>query len=346
MPRLNARSILLLTVQLSNLVGAGIPLLTALRSAATSAASASARKVLAEITTQIESGMSLSQALGRYPESFAPWYLSTVRAAEASGQLEGTLTELARLIERMLFLRQRVRRAVSYPIFLLVVAGLIAGYIITMVIPEFVKMFSRAGTTLPGPTIFLYGIGEFIRAFWQPLAVTLVLAVFGLSLWRHSSPGRLLTDTVMSKTPGFAELIRDSAIARFTQTLGALLTSGAPLLESIKIASDVVSNWAIRQRLLGIQQGVQEGEGIAEALAKTHLFPSDAMQLITAGEQSGRLDVILRKVADLYDEAVEDRLDQLTQWLEPVLILVMGATVALLMASLLLPMLELVGKLR
>ncbi len=334
--------LLLAVIQLANLVEAGVPLIASLQSVASQAGSPSLREALEAVCREVEGGTPFSQALSHQPPVFPKLMVSLVSVGEASGHLDAVLARFASFLEKDLALTRAVRGALLYPALLLTAAAGLVLFVVTFVVPQFASLFARAGIGLPTPTRILQAIGEAIRTRWLLLLGLVGVALGGIG-WALRIPAvRFRIDQGLLKLPVIGPSIHQAVVARFARTLATLVSSGVPIVGALETAEGVVENQVIVQELRRVRTAVVQGERIAATLAVSGVFHPDAIQMIRVGEEAGRLDAMLEKIADFYELQVNYRLRQMTTLLEPILLVAMGGVVAFIMASLLLPMFDMV----
>lgn len=343
---LNEEDLLLVCVQLSNLVEVGLPLVAALQTVTEQAGSAALREAIEAVAREIEGGSHFSDALQRHTDVFPKLMVSMAAVGEASGKLDLVLTRFANLLERDLALRRTVQAALTYPVFLLVISTGLILFMVTFVVPQFTALFSKAGLVLPAPTRLLSAIGTTLRYHLGWLIGAGLLLVLGAGLALRQPAVRRRIDRWLWKSPIVGPVIQHSVIARFARNLATLIGSGVPILSALDAAKEVAQNQVMVEELDRVRSSVEQGERIAATLAVGKVFRPDVIQMIRVGEETGRLDTLLDKVADFYDLRLGFFLKQMSTLLEPVLLAGMGGIVAFLMASLLLPMFDLVGVLQ
>ncbi len=302
--------------------------------------------MIGRVSRSVEAGESFSQALEKHPRVFPNLLVSMVKAAEASGGLDKVLNRYAEFAEAQADLQRKIKEAIYYPIILIVASTCVIVFIATVLIPKFVEIFTRAGISLPLPTIILYGMGTAIRQFWYLIILSGVLIVFGIRRYIRTKTGKFRFDRISLKLPILGPIVRKICISRFARTLSTLLGSGVPILESLDIVSDVVNNQVLVRVITQMRQSVEKGERLSESLKVSEEFPPDAVQMISVGEESGNLERMLNKISDFYDRATGYSIKKLVASLEPILLVVMGAVVTFTMASMLLPMFNMVKLLR
>lgn len=334
--------LLLAAIQLANLVEAGVPLVSSLQTVASQTMNRPLKTALEAVTKGVEQGASFSQALSHHPDIFPKLMTGMAAVGEASGHLDTVLTRFAAFVEKDLALRRAVQGALTYPMLLLIAATLLILFVVSFIVPQFSALFAKAGIPLPLATQILQVAGETIRTRGWLLAGGVAAASVGVSLILQVPRIRLRFDTAVLKLPAVGEVIHQTVVARFARTLGTLVGAGLPILKALESAEAVVGNQAIAREVRRVRATVESGERIAETLSVGRVFHPDAIQMIRVGEESGRLDGMLEKIAEFYERRVNFSLKQMTTLLEPILLVGMGGIVAGIMASLLLPMFDMV----
>ncbi|MBI3332659.1 MAG: type II secretion system F family protein, partial [Candidatus Omnitrophica bacterium] len=317
-------ALLMTAIQLSNLLEAGVPLVSALDTVASQTPPCALKGALEVTRREIEGGTSFSQSLSHQPSVFPTPLVRLVAVGEESGHLDTVLNRFAISAERDLALRRAVMGALLYPCILLAAATLLILVVVTLVVPQFASLFAKAGISLPLPTRILQAVGGMIRSRWWLLGLLAGAASLGWGILYRIPSVRLETDRLLLKVPFLGQVIDQTNIARFTRTLGTLVGSGVPILSSLETASGLVENRVILEEIKRVGAGVEQGQGIAALLSKGKVFPLDAVQMIRVGEETGRLDLLLAKIADFYEMRVNYSLKQMTTLFEPVLLAVLG----------------------
>ncbi len=344
--RIKTQDIVMFNVQLANMLNAGLSIISSLDTLQKQNENKRLGDVIGRVSRSVEAGESFSQALEKHPRVFSNLLVSMVKAAEAGGDLGGVLDRYAEFAEAQADLQRKIKEALYYPIILIVAATGVIVFLATVLIPKFVEIFNRAGISLPLPTIILYSLGTAIRQFWYVIILVVVLIVFGLRRYVRTETGKFRFDKVSLKLPILGPIVRKICISRFACTLSALVGSGVPILESLDIVSDVVNNQVLVRVIRQMRQSVEKGERLAESLKVSEEFPPDTVQMVSVGEESGNLVIMLSKISDFYDRATDYSIKKLVASLEPILLVGMGAVVAFTMASMLLPMFNMVKLLR
>ena len=338
--------LLLAAIQLSNLVEAGVPIVSSLNTVATQTGHPALKQALEVVAQEVEAGATFSEALARHPAVFPKLLVSLAAVGEASGHLDAVLHRFASFVEKDLTLTRAVKGALLYPALLLVAATALILFVVTFVVPQFATLFAKAGISLPLPTQILKAVGEMIRSQWLALFLFAIAALFGLRFAAQVPSVRLQIDRALFKIPALGLSLHQAIVARFTRTLGTLIGSGVPILTALEIAKGVVGNKVIVMEIERVRLAVERGERMAATLSVGKVFYPDAIQMIRVGEESGRLDGMLEKIADFYELRVNYALKQMTTVLEPILLVAMGSIIAFIMASLLLPMFDMVKMLQ
>ncbi len=329
------------TRQLSTLLNAGLPLIPSLSVLVNQSSNQELKKVLAQIRADVNEGNSLSQSISHFPRVFPPYYINMVRAGEVSGMIHVVLERLADFSERQQALKLKIRTALAYPLFMLLVGSAIVLFLITFVVPNITKVFEEMHQKLPLITVILITASRFLQSFWWILGIIVAGALAAANyLAANTAQGRRVWDGLKLKVPLFGPINRKLAVARFARTLGTLLQSGVPLLSSLDIVKNIVNNVHIAGAVQAAANEIREGESVSAPLAKSRLFPPIATEMIAIGEQSGNLETMLYRIADAYEKEVESSVSIMTSVLEPLMILGMGIVVGFIVLSVLLPIFE------
>ncbi len=344
--RIKTEDIIMFNLQLANMLNAGLGIITALEVLQKQCASKKLSEIIGGISRGVQAGESLSEAFAKYPRVFPSLFTSMVKVAEVSGELGKILNRYAEFTEAQADLRRKLKEALYYPIILIVAATGVIVFLATFLIPKFVEIFNRAEISMPLPTVILYGMGTAIRQFWYMIILSGVLIVVGIRTYFKTKAGRFKFDKVSLKLPIVGPIVRKTCISRFARTLSTLVGSGVSILESLDIVRKVVNNQVLGRTIEQIRHSVEKGGSLAESLRVSGEFPADAVQIISVGEESGNLDDMLSKISDFYDRAIGYSIKRMVAGLEPILLLMMGVVVAFTMASMLLPMFDMVKMLR
>jgi type IV pilus assembly protein PilC len=331
------KDLLVFTRQFSVMIDAGLPLVQALDIIGTQNDNATFRSVLLQVKSKVESGSTFADALGEHPKVFDVLFVQLVRAGEIGGILDTILQRLGAYIEKNDKLARRVKGAMVYPAIVLTVAVGVVLVLIAFVVPTFEKMFKDMGGSLPAPTQFLIDLSFAFRRYWY-LIVGIPIGLFvAFKIWTSKGRGQELWHAFVLKTPMFGPLIRKVAVARFTRTLGTMLSSGVPILDALEIVARSAGNRTIEDAILHVRTKISEGKNIAGPLAETNVFPPMVVQMIGVGEATGAMDQMLGKVADFYDDEVDVAVGALTSAIEPLMMVFLGGTVGYFMIAMYLP---------
>jgi type IV pilus assembly protein PilC len=341
--RVSRRALAVFTRQFSTMLNAGLPLLTCLEILGKQTESAALRRVLAEVRSDVEGGLSLADALRRQPKVFDNLYVNMVESGETGGALDVILMRLATYLEKMAALIRKIRGAMIYPVIILIVAIGAIAVMLLFVIPIFAKMFQGVGAELPAMTQLVITLSDLMKVWALPLLIIFIALFTIIRRWHKTESGAKSIDPLMLKLPVFGDLIRKQSIARFSRTLSTLLASGVPIIDALEITAKSAGNWVIEDAVLKARTSIKGGENIADPLSKTAVFPPMVTQMIAIGEASGGLDEMLSKVADFYDAEVDQAVENLTAALEPIIMVFLGGIVGFLVISMYLPIFQLAG---
>lgn len=342
----STEDIIMFNVQLSNMINAGISILTSLDTLNRQIGNKKLKKAVGTIVKDIEGGDSFSEALSRHPRIFSKLFINMVKAGEASGRLGAVLARFAEFSEQQADLREKIRGALFYPAILLCAGIGVTLFIVTFVIPQFAQIFMKAGLRLPLPTLILYKIGMTIKHFWYFIVLSFIALFLWIRYYINTYRGRLNFDTFKLRAPLIGSLHLKAAISRFTRTLGTLLGSGVPILQSLSIVQEVIANRILANVIGNVYIYVEKGERLADPLKISGEFPLDAVQMISVGEETGNLAGMLNKISDFYDMSIGYAIKKLTTILEPLFLVIMGSLVAFIMLSMLMPIFDMIKILR
>jgi len=331
------KEIVVMTRQLSTLIDAGLPLLRSLNVLIAQLKPCKLRDILREVAADIQSGSTFSEGLAKHPKQFDRLFVNMVRAGEVGGMLEVVLNRLAVFMERREALKRRVKGAMIYPIFVIVIACSIVAFLLVKVVPVFADIFREFGGELPAPTQLLIKAGDFMVYKWWLLLSILSWSVIALKLIMKLHVVKRGKDRVALKIPLIGDLVTKVAVARFARTLGTLITSGVPILQALKITKETIGNEIIQDAVDKVHDSIKEGDTIAAPLDETKVFPAMVVNMIDVGEETGSLDAMLMKVADIYDAEVEAAVDAMLSLMEPAIIIFLGGVIGFIVVSLYLP---------
>ena len=344
--RIKSDDMLMFYIQFSNMISAGLTILMSLSTLAKQMENKFLRDSLGEVSKHIEGGSTLSEAMALHPRIFNKLFVNMVKAGESSGNLDVVLMRYAVFFERQEDMKQKVKGALFYPLILLSFGCCVMLFIVTFVIPKFAELYMKAGVRLPIPTLIVYKMGVLIKHYWYLLIAAVVLIFVAIRQFAKTKGGNIFFDTLKLRVPIVGPLYRKVAVSRFARTLSTLVGSGVPILQALDITKEVLGNEVLARVVANAREYVEKGERLSEPLKIGGEFPPDVVQMISVGEESGSLDAMLGKVADFYDLTVDYAVKKLTTIIEPVFLLIMGGMVGLIMASMLLPIFDMVKTLR
>ena len=328
------------TRQLSILLGAGVTLVASLDTLITQITNPVLKKIMAEVKDSVNEGNSLAHSLALHPKVFSQIYINMVRAGEASGSLDVVLDRLAEFGENQQALRGRFRAAMAYPIFMFFVGSIVIFVLVSFIVPNIMRIFSEMQQTLPLPTLLLISLSSFFKSFWWLVLIVLGGAVLLVKRFIRTPKGNHIWDEIKLRVPVIGAINIKMAMARFARTLGSLLTSGVPILSALGIVQNIVGNILLAEVINNAIDEIEAGKSLAYPLSQSRWFPPIAVQMISVGEQSGELETMLHKIADVYERESESQILALTSMLEPVMILVIALAVAFIAISILLPIFD------
>jgi type IV pilus assembly protein PilC len=342
----NAKELAIFTRQFSVMIDAGLPLVQCLEILATQQENQTFQKVLVGTRGSVEGGATLSAAMRQYPKVFDALYVNMVEAGETGGILDTILQRLSTYIEKNVKLQRAVKSALVYPVGVLTVAAGVITLLLWKVVPIFATLFAGLGVDLPLPTKIVIAMSNFVGSIFGVLIVVAIVGIIvGLKVWYGTEQGRYIIDASILKLPVLGILMRKIAVARFTRTLGTLISSGVPILEGLDITAKTAGNAVVERALKKVRRSLEEGKSLTEPLKDSEVFPGMVTQMIAVGEQTGAMDAMLRKIADFYEEEVDAAVKDLLTALEPIMIVFLGLVVGGVVISMYLPLFSLIGKL-
>lgn len=337
------KDLVIFTRQFSTMIGAGLPLVQALEILAAQTENKFFAKTIGEIKNNVEGGSTFADALKKHPNIFSELYANMVAAGEAGGILDTILIRLATYIEKAEKLKRKVKGAMVYPSVTMTVALLVIVIIMVFVVPTFGKMFETLGGSLPLPTQLIINISEFLGGTGGLIVLgSIVGLVIFVMQFKKTERGRKIIDRMVLKMPVVGILFKKVAVAKFTRTLGTLISSGVPILDGLNITAKTAGNKLVEKSVMTVRQGVSEGKTIAEPLSDEKVFPPMVTQMIAVGESTGALDSMLEKIADYYDDEVDIAVSNLTSMIEPVLMVFLGGTIGFIVVAMYLPIFKLI----
>jgi type IV pilus assembly protein PilC len=340
--KVTQKDIALFTRQMATMMKAGVPLLQAFDIVGKGHANPKVTKLLMDIKSDVETGSSLAAAFRKHPLHFDALYCNLVQAGEQAGILESLLDRLATYKEKILAIKSKIKSALFYPIAVIVVAFIITAVIMIFVIPAFKSVFTNFGADLPAPTLVVIAISDFFVANWYLIFGVLIGGVYGFfELWKRSQAVQIYMDRLMLKLPVFGEIVRKSVIARWTRTLSTMFAAGVPLVEALESVGGASGNYVYQLATRQIQQEVSTGTSLTASMQNANVFPNMVVQMTSIGEESGSLDGMLSKVADFYEQEVDDAVDALSSLMEPIIMVVLGVLIGGMVVAMYLPIFKL-----
>jgi type IV pilus assembly protein PilC len=325
------------------MIDAGLPLVQCLDILGTQQTNAAFKTAILKVKEDVESGSTFADALAKHPKVFDNLYVNLVAAGEVGGILDTILARLAAYIEKAMKLSKQIKGAMVYPSTILAVAVTVTAVLLLYVIPIFGKMFTESGQALPGPTQFVMDLSNFARKYFLVFVAAVIAMIVGIRYYYKQESGRRNIDRLLLKVPVLGSLIQRIAVARFSRTLGTMVSSGVPILESMDIVAKSAGNKIIEDAIFRARASISEGKTIAEPLAESKVFPGMVTQMVGVGEATGALDAMLNKIADFYDDEVDAAVSALTALLEPMLMVFLGVVIGGLVMAMYLPIFKLAG---
>ena len=342
-PKVKQQDVILFCRQFSTMIDAGLPIIQCLDILHSQQENPTFKKRLKEIKESVESGQTLAEALKKYPDCFDDLFVNMIAAGEAGGILDIILQRLSAYMEKAAKLKARVKGAMTYPAITMAVAIIVVAVIMIFVIPVFEKMFADFGGSLPAPTQIVVNMSQFARDSWYIIFAASILFFFAFKKVYKTEKGRAAIDQYSLKLPVFGPLIRRVAVAKFTRTMGTMLSSGVSILEALDIVAKTAGNKTVETAIYRVRSGISEGRTMSDPLMESGVFPAMVCQMIAVGESTGALDAMLGKIADFYDEEVDQAVENLTSAIEPVMMVFMGVVIGGLVVSTYLPIFKMAG---
>ena len=342
-PRVKQRDVILFARQFSTMIDAGLPIIQCLDILYSQQGNATFKKMLKEIKESVEGGATLAEALKKFPKQFDSLFVNMIAAGEAGGILDGILRRLAAYMEKAAKLKAQVKGAMTYPIVTLIIAVVVLAVILVFVIPVFEEMFADFGGELPLPTQIVVAMSDMVKSKIVYIIIGLFLFIIAFKKFYGTEKGREVVDKLLLKIPVFGDLLRKVAVAKFTRTMGTMLASGVAILEALDIVAKTAGNKTVEKAIYSVRKGIAEGRTMADPLAESGVFPSMVCQMISVGESTGALDAMLGKIADFYDEEVDQAVENLTALIEPFMLVFLGVTIGGLVIAMYLPIFKMAG---
>jgi type IV pilus assembly protein PilC len=336
-PKVTNKDLVLFTRQFATMIDSGLPLVQCLDIQSKQAGNPTFREELSAIKESVESGSTFADALKRFPKTFDDLYRNMVAAGEVGGILDTILNRLAVTLEKSDKLNRQIRGALMYPLITVLVAVVVVAILLLKVVPTFETMFADFGGALPAPTQFVINLSKWLQANFLIIIGIMIALSVGFRTMYNNPQGRLLFDRITLKTPIFGDLITKVSVARFCRTLGTMISSGVPILEALDICGRTAGNKVIENAIGRVRESISEGRSISEPLLETGVFPEMVCQMINVGEATGALDVMLNKVADFYEDEVDQAVETLTSMLEPMIMVFLGVVIGGLVIAMYMP---------
>jgi type IV pilus assembly protein PilC len=343
--KISTKQLCVFTRQLSTLQDAGLPILRSLKILEGQCKPGVLKNALGDVVEDIESGSTLSEAFAKHPKAFDRLYCNMIKAGEAGGALESILQRLADFKEKSQSLKRRIKSAMVYPLVVIFVAAVIVGFILYFIIPKFKAIFADFGVPLPQMTVFLIAASDFIIKYFYLVFISPLFVWIIIKLLYRNRTGAYICDRILLMIPVMGAIVEKSTVARTSRTLGTLVQSGVPILESLNIVRDTAGNAVFERAFTRIYESIREGETIAQPLREARIVDDIVVNMIDVGEETGELDTMLMKIADNYDEEVEALVESLVSLLEPLMIVVLGGIIGFIVIALFLPLITLITKL-
>ncbi|WP_419663906.1 PilC: type 4 fimbrial assembly protein [Desulfosarcina variabilis str. Montpellier] len=344
-PKVTQKDVILFCRQFSTMIDAGLPIIQCMDILHAQQENATFKKMLKNIKEQVESGATLADSLKKYPKQFDDLFVNMVAAGEAGGILDTILRRLSAYMEKAAKLKSQVKGALTYPIVTIIIAILVVAVILVFVIPVFQEMFADMGGTLPTPTLIVVAMSEFVKSKIHWMIIGLVIFIYAFKKYYKTENGRKTIDATVLKLPVFGMLLRKVAVAKFTSTMGTMLASGVAILEALDIVAKTSGNKTVERAIYTVRSGIAEGRTMADPLAESGVFPAMVCQMISVGESTGALDAMLKKIADFYEEEVDQAVENLTALIEPFMLVFLGVVIGGLVISMYLPVFKMAGNL-
>ena len=336
-PNVTGKDIVIFTRQLSTMIDAGLPLVQGLEILEKQQTNPTFKKALGEIRLDVEAGSTLADAMRKRPKIFDNLFTNMIEAGETGGILDTILSRLAVFMEKSMTLKKKIKGAMTYPVICLAISLLILVIILVFVVPVFSQMFEDFGSALPLPTQIIVNMSEFVKHYFMYLFLAIIAVFFGIKKIYSTEKGQVIIDRGLLRAPVVGVLLRKVAVAKFTRTLSTMLQSGVPILEALQVVAKTSGNKVIETAVFRVGDSIAEGRPLADPLEETGVFPNMVVQMINVGESVGALDAMLEKIADFYDEEVDQAVENLTAMIEPFMMVFLGGMIGGLVVAMYLP---------
>ena len=341
--KIETKDLVIFTRQFATMIDSGLPLVQCLDILSSQQEKPAFKQILLKVKESVESGSTFADALAKHPKAFDELFVNLVAAGEIGGILDTILNRLAAYIEKAMKLKKQIKGAMVYPVTIMSIAVIVIGVILVFVIPTFATMFADFGGELPGPTKFVIALSDFLLKYIIVIIAGFFATSWGIKKLYATPAGRKKMDALALKAPVAGPLIRKVAVAKFTRTLGTMVSSGVPIMDGLEIVAKTAGNKVIEEAIFGVRQAISEGKTMADPLQACGIFPPMVVQMIAVGEATGAMDAMLNKIADFYDDEVDDAVSAMTSMMEPMLMVFLGTTVGGLVVAMYLPIFKLAG---
>jgi type IV pilus assembly protein PilC len=344
-PKVKGSDVIIFCRQFSTMIDAGLPIIQCLDILHSQNDNKTFKKMLKEIKSNVESGQTLAEALKKYPKQFDDLFVNMIAAGEAGGILDMILRRLSAYLEKAAKLKAKIKGGMTYPLVTIVIAIVVVTIIMVFVIPVFEEMFSGMGSALPAATQFVVNLSRAIKSNIFYIIGATIIFIYAMRRFYRTEKGKILMDDFVLKVPLFGDLIRKAAVAKFTRTTGTMLSSGVAILDALEIVAKTAGNKTIEKAVYDTRTAIAEGRTMSDPLAESGVFPSMVCQMIAVGESTGALDAMLTKIADFYEEEVDQAVENLTSLIEPFMIVFLGVVIGGLVVSMYLPIFKMASAL-
>ena len=342
-PKVTTKDVVIFTRQFATMIDAGLPLVQCLEILASQQENKTFKKILTSVKQTVEGGSTFADALKQHPKVFDNLYVNLVHAGETGGILDTILRRLAGFMEKAQALKRKVKGAMVYPAVVVTIAVSVVAVLLIFVIPVFKEMFEGAGEKLPGPTLLVLAMSEFVQKYILYILILLGILAYAFRRFYRTEKGRIIFDRLALRAPVFGMLLKKVAVARFCATLGTMISSGVPILDALEITAKTAGNVIVEKAIMNTRTAIAEGRTIAEPLMETGVFPGMVVRMIAVGEATGALDAMLAKISEFYDEEVDAAVEALTQLMEPIMIVFLGGVCGGLVIAMYLPVFSMAG---
>lgn len=343
MKKVKLKSLAIFTRQFATMINSGLSLVRALDVLTIQTEDKKLADILSMIKEDVEQGSTLTDAFGKYPDTFNALFINLVSAGEVGGVLDEVMARLAIFIEKDQELKAKVKSAMTYPTIIFIFANVIVIFLLVFILPTFIAMFTEMGVELPAPTAFLVNVSKSLTSYWYMWIASFLGITFGIKAWRKTESGRYRWDSLLLKLPVFGLLNTKIAVSRFARTMSTLLSSGVPIMQSLEVVAKASGNAVMEGGLMNVREQIREGSNMADPISAMPIFPPMVTHMVAVGEETGNLDAMLEKISDFYDMEIERTLESLTAMIEPLLMVFMGVVVGFIVVSMFLPMFSLLN---